>query len=93
MRRSLPTNANSWPLVAVVLFDVALIVSGNDTISTHVRRHWRARPYVAAAVTGFLLAHFVRPDNYDRYDPLTHCGRLLTRKAKDGTRTELGDRG
>jgi hypothetical protein len=79
MRRSLSTNAIDWPLGVLVLFDVALAVAGHRTISTCVRERAHKQPLIAAAIFAGLAAHFLRPDSYAHYDPLSVLGRRLGR--------------
>lgn len=67
-------------LAALLAWDVWLLRTGRDAISTRLRRRWRQHPVVASLVCVGLVWHLTRPDRWSRYDLLSVAGGHIRRR-------------
>lgn len=67
-------------VAVLLLWDVWLVRTGRDAVSTRIRRMWRRRPLMVSLLCAGLVWHLTRPDMYARYDLLSLAGDRVRRR-------------
>lgn len=73
MNERLGTAAWAGLLVVAGIYDYL----ADDTLSEAYRRNFREHPVLVGGATLGLLAHLVRPDSLERFDPLSQGLRMI----------------